>query len=178
MKEIGISEIDPRDLTLTGGLPYFGGPWSNYSLHAIATAIEKIQKNPQLKIMVVANGGYNTKQSFGIYGKSPPAIPWNAEDSEGRQKIQEGILKNFLEDPIEKANGKLTGEGYTITYNRDQQPMEGIVIGKINEYKRTIAYIKGDQENLNEFEHIELLGETFPVYYDDKLQCNIIELPD
>jgi len=174
-KEIEISENDPRDLTLTGGLTYFGGPWSNYSLHAIVTAVEKIQKNPKLKIMVVANGGYNTKQSFGIYGKNPPAIPWNTQES---PKIQEDILNNFLEDPIKKANGRLTIEGYTITYNRDQQPIEGIVIGKIDEDRRTIAYIKADQDKLTELEYKELLGKNLPVYYDNELQYNIIELSD
>ncbi len=172
-KEIGISENDPRDLTLTGGLPYSGGPWSNYSLHAIATAVEKIQKNPKLKIMVVANGGYNTKQSFGIYGKNPAAIPWNVENS---STIQDEILKNSLKDPIKKANGMLMIEGYTITYNRDQQPIEGIVIGKIEENRRTLAYIKVNQDKLIELEHIELLGKSFPVYYDNKLQYNIIEI--
>jgi len=39
MKEIGISQDDPRPLTLTGGLPYFGGPGNNYSMHAIVSGI-------------------------------------------------------------------------------------------------------------------------------------------
>ena len=36
-KGLGIELDDPRGLTITGGLPFFGGPGNNYSLHAIAT---------------------------------------------------------------------------------------------------------------------------------------------
>ena len=38
---LGIAEADPRELTVTGGLPYFGGPGNNYSMHAIASMMEK-----------------------------------------------------------------------------------------------------------------------------------------
>ena len=33
---LGIAPDDPRGLTLTGGLPFFGGAGNNYSMHAIA----------------------------------------------------------------------------------------------------------------------------------------------
>jgi acetyl-CoA C-acetyltransferase len=38
IEAIGLSASDPRGLTLTGGLPFFGGPGNNYSMHAIAEA--------------------------------------------------------------------------------------------------------------------------------------------
>ena len=38
---LGLAPDTTRDLTVTGGLPYFGGPGSNYTTHAIATLIEK-----------------------------------------------------------------------------------------------------------------------------------------
>ncbi|MFN4116850.1 MAG: hypothetical protein ACK4F7_10190, partial [Inhella sp.] len=34
---LGLSADDPRGLTVTGGLPYFGGAGNNYSMHAFAT---------------------------------------------------------------------------------------------------------------------------------------------
>ncbi|GAG54065.1 unnamed protein product, partial [marine sediment metagenome] len=101
MNEIGLSVDDPRDFTLTGGLPYFGGPMNNYSMHAIIEAVNLIRENPSKKIMVVANGGYNTKQSFGIYGTEPPVIPWDERDD---SEIQQSIFSKSLPDPIEDAN--------------------------------------------------------------------------
>ena len=35
----GIAPDDPRPLTLTGGLPYHGGPGSNYVTHSIANTM-------------------------------------------------------------------------------------------------------------------------------------------
>ena len=36
---LGLAADDPRGLTLTGGLPYFGGPGNSYSLHGIAETV-------------------------------------------------------------------------------------------------------------------------------------------
>lgn len=36
-RELGLSQDDPRPLTVTGGLPFNGGPFNNYVMHAIAT---------------------------------------------------------------------------------------------------------------------------------------------
>ena len=36
---LGIEPGDPRGLTVTGGLPFFGGPGNSYSMHAIATLV-------------------------------------------------------------------------------------------------------------------------------------------
>ena len=35
------SVLDPRGLTATGGLPYFGGPGASYNVHAIASIVER-----------------------------------------------------------------------------------------------------------------------------------------
>ncbi len=37
--ELGLAEDDPRGLTVTGGLPFFGGPGNNYSMHGIAEMV-------------------------------------------------------------------------------------------------------------------------------------------
>ena len=43
---LGIDGDDPRGLTLTGGLPYFGGPGNSYSLHAIAETVAEMRDKP------------------------------------------------------------------------------------------------------------------------------------
>jgi acetyl-CoA C-acetyltransferase len=171
--ELGIKEDDPRPLSITGGLPFFGGPWSNYSLHAIVSAVYLIRKNPLLKIMVIANGGYNTKQSFGIYGTEPPVLLWGEQNN---AEIQQSILAKQLPEPIEQANGKLTIEGYTITYDRTGMPKQGIVIGTLENNRRTIAFINAVPDILIKLEKQELVGQRFPVHYDINLDRNIINL--
>ena len=43
---LGISPTDPRGLTVTGGLPFAGGPASNYMMHAIATMAGVLRDDP------------------------------------------------------------------------------------------------------------------------------------
>ncbi len=62
--ELGLST--DRDLTVTGGLPFAGGPWSNYVTHSIATMVERLRATGGTGL-VFANGGYLTKHSFGVY---------------------------------------------------------------------------------------------------------------
>lgn len=173
MDEIGLKADDTRDLTVTGGLAYFGGPWSNYSLHAIITSIELIRKNPTLKIMVIANGGYNTKQSFGIYGNRPPYAPWNEKEE---NTIQRQILKKSLTLPVEKVNGQFKVEGYTLIFNRQGEPIKGIAIGCLKNGNRTLAYIHASKDKLTEIEKKELVGKIFPIRFNEELNRNIIRI--
>jgi acetyl-CoA C-acetyltransferase len=158
-----IMEEDPRPLTITGGMPFFGGPWSNYSLHPVITAVDLIRKNSSLKILQVANGGYNTKLSVGIYGNTPPIKPWSTEEF---SKAQEEILKEELPKPVEEANGNLTIEAYTIIYKKDGTPDLGIVIGHIENGLRTLAILKEDSKTLQNLSRQELIGRTFTVSHD------------
>ena len=43
---LGISEDDGRGVTQTGGLPYHGGPGSNYMTHALAAMVETLRGDP------------------------------------------------------------------------------------------------------------------------------------
>jgi acetyl-CoA C-acetyltransferase len=172
-REIGIAEDDPRDLTLTGGLSFFGGPFSNYSMHSIVTAVDLIQKNPSMKIMVLANGGYNTVQSFGIYGKEPPAKLWNKNNHE---KFQQMIDTATLPEPVEKAYGSLTVEAYTIIYDRKSIPEYGVVIGRLSTGERTLAFILTNAQTFLKLEQQEIVGKTYTVEYDIELKYNIVKL--
>ncbi len=173
--ELGLSEDDPRDFTLTGGLPYFGGPMSNYSMHAIIEAVNIIRENPSKKIMVVANGGYNTKQSFGIYGTKTPTIPWNERDD---SEIQQSIFSKSLPKPIEEATSQITIEAYTIYYNRDGIPKRVIVLGHLDNGRRTLAIIAAKPELLVKLDQQELVGKIYPVHYDSTRDQNLISISD
>ncbi len=173
--ELGLSDDDPRDITVTGGLPYFGGPMSNYSMHSIITTVNLIRKNPDLKLMIIANGGYNTKQSIGIYGTDRPVVPWSERND---KVVQESILAGALPEPIEQANGQLTVEGYTIYYDRDGSPRRGIAVGRLENGGRTIAVILASPEKLKRMEQNELVGEKLIVNHDSNKGRNLISIVD
>jgi acetyl-CoA C-acetyltransferase len=168
-----IKEEDPRALTITGGMPFFGGPWNNYSLHPVITAIDLIRRNPSLKIMQIANGGYNTKLSVGIYGKTPPKKPWSIDEF---SEMQQEILKEELPKPVEEANGILTIEAYTIIYKRDGAPDFGIVLGLLENGSRTLARLKEDSKTLQKLSQQELVGREFSVFYDYETGFNYLKI--
>ncbi len=74
----GISSDDPRGLTLTGGLPFFGGAGNNYSAHAICEAVQAARSDRGSFALVGANGGWMSKYATGIY--STDTADWSAND--------------------------------------------------------------------------------------------------
>lgn len=68
---LGLAEDDPRPLTVTGGLPYFGGPGNNYTTHSIAAMVELLRENRGSSGLVTAVGMHMTNHSFAIYSSEP-----------------------------------------------------------------------------------------------------------
>ncbi|HXQ90524.1 MAG TPA: hypothetical protein VN768_03130 [Acidimicrobiales bacterium] len=85
LEALALAPDDPRGLTVTGGLPYFGGPGNNYSLHAIATMVEHLRQRGGTAL-VSAMGWYATKHAVGIYGATPPARGWHRADTAKAQR--------------------------------------------------------------------------------------------
>ena len=73
-----IEPDDPRGLTLTGGLPFFGAPGNNYTTHAIAEAVHRLRADRGAYALVGANGGVMGKYATGIYSTLPAS--WSAND--------------------------------------------------------------------------------------------------
>jgi acetyl-CoA C-acetyltransferase len=148
IREIGILENDTRDITVTGGLPFFGGPFNSYSLHAIVSAVNRIRDNPYQKIMVQANGGINTKQSVGIYGSGPSVNPWSGRDDSA---VNNSIIGKAMPEPAIKAEGKFTVEGYTIFFDRQENPRNALLSGGLKTAaERLPSYLRraGSLKNL------------------------------
>jgi acetyl-CoA C-acetyltransferase len=72
LEAMGITHEDPRPLTVTGGLPFFGGPGNNYSMHAIASMVEALRERPDRIGLVGTNGGYLSRHAVGIYSSVAP----------------------------------------------------------------------------------------------------------
>jgi acetyl-CoA C-acetyltransferase len=121
---LGISPEDPRGLTLTGGLPYFGGAGNNYSMHAIAEAVARVRAKPGGHALVSANGGVLSKTSVGIYSTIPTEL--RADHSARLQREIDGVV---APSHVVHPHGWATIETYTVQYGR--QGKTGIVIGRL-----------------------------------------------
>jgi len=119
---LGLSPDDPRGFTVTGGLPYFGGPGNNYSMHAIATLVDKLRAAPGTYGFVGANGGYCSKYSVGIYA-TKPAI-WRERAPSSVSVVAAAPAR------AQYADGAATLETYTVVFSKGA-PSHAIVVGRL-----------------------------------------------
>jgi acetyl-CoA C-acetyltransferase len=171
MREMGISETDPRPISLTGGLSFFGGPGNNYSLHAIAEAAQTVRRDRGKKVLVNANGWYITKHSVGVYGGEPPVNPWVERDD---SSVQRAIDAEALPEPEAEARGVLRVEAYVIRHDSAGEPALGTVLGRLADGSRTLAHIQAGKEELLEMERTELVGAEGRVGFSSELVRNIV----
>jgi acetyl-CoA C-acetyltransferase len=85
---LGIALDDPRGLTVTGGLPYFGGPGNNYTTHGIATLCELLREGPGAGTrlgLATGLGWFVTKHALGVYGSTPPPAGFHRGDTTAAQ---------------------------------------------------------------------------------------------
>ena len=123
----GLAADDPRGLTLTGGLPFFGGAGNNYSMHAIAETIDRARSAPGTFGLVGANGGFADQvlgrrllHHAGAAG-APTAAPTLQAELDARPAVE--VARH--------ADGPATIETYTVTHSRDGK-RTGIVIGRLD----------------------------------------------
>lgn len=167
--ELGIATDDPRGLTVTGGLPYFGGAGNAYVMCSIAQMVTQVRENPGSKGLVTGNGWYLTKHSMGLYSTEPVIGKWSRKDpAEYQARI------DALDHPVldETPQGEGTVEGYTVVHARDKIRM-GIVIGRLKNKKRFVAHVPYDLELLERMKKEDLIGVTGEVSVGDEINTFI-----
>lgn len=133
-EELGIAADDPRRLTVTGGLPFFGGAGNNYSMHAIASMVRALRAQPDAVGLVGANGGYLSKYSVGIYSAAP--AEWRPFESHDLQVEIDAwpAVQEVAGDAL-----ALDGTVETYTIDEDRKPPAAIVVGRTADQKRFTA---------------------------------------
>ena len=121
----GLTADDPRGLTLTGGLPFFGGAGNNYSMHAIAEAVAVTRRAPGKFALIGANGGMLSKYSVGVYSTTP--VEWKPD---GSSRLQGEVDKAPKVTVTERAEGAATIETYSVHY--DWPTRTGIIVGRLD----------------------------------------------
>jgi acetyl-CoA C-acetyltransferase len=153
-KEIGLGEDDPRGLTVTGGLPYFGGPGNNYVTHSIAEMMNTVRATPGIRGMVTANGNYVTKQSGGIYSTTPTERPFAPKPP---KSYQARIDASKGPPTVETATGPAAIETYTVMHDR-KGPSYAILFARDTDGRRFIANTPDDAKLLADMTTQDYLG--------------------
>jgi acetyl-CoA C-acetyltransferase len=158
----GIAEDDPRGLTVTGGLPYAGGPGSNYTTHAVAAMLQRLRARPGIGLCT-GNGWYLTKHSATLFGTEPPS----------RSLTQHAAYEKAVgHAPLAIARecaGRGRVEAYTLLYDREGAPCRGIVLGRLESGERFVANTPHDRSLLEALAAREVCGTQGEVAVRDGL---------
>jgi acetyl-CoA C-acetyltransferase len=110
---------------VTGGLPFFGGPGNNYSMHAIAETVARMREQPGAFGLVGANGGIMSKYSVGVYSTTP--APWAPDRS---AQLQRAVAAAPQVPSRAHADGPAWIETYTVRHAFE--PRTGLVVGRLH----------------------------------------------
>jgi acetyl-CoA C-acetyltransferase len=130
---------DIARFTVTGGLPYFGGPGNNYSTHAIASMFDLFRTSDSPGIgLVTSVGWYLTKHAVGVYGTRPLDAPYAPIDTSGAQAAIDASALSAVPAGVE-LEGDAVVDASTVLYDREGTPIGAPVIATLEDGRRLVA---------------------------------------
>lgn len=145
---LGIAHDDPRGLTTTGGLPYFGGPGNNYTTHGIATVCERLRQDgpdptasPRLGL-ATGLGWYITKHALGLYSATPPPAGFRRGDTSAAQADIEDAALPITSDVTEETPATVVGA--TVVRDRDGRAVGAPMVVDLADGSRMAVAPDGD----------------------------------
>jgi acetyl-CoA C-acetyltransferase len=132
--ELGIEPFaDIRELSVTGGLTFAGGPGNNYVTHSIAALIGRLREHPHDLGLATAVGWYLTKHGVGIYGARPPSSPFRSLSA---QDQVDALPARAVAFPYA---GPATAESACVMYERDGSPSMAMLTALRGDGRRVLG---------------------------------------
>jgi len=131
---LGLELDDRRGFTVTGGLPYFGGPGNDYTLHAIATMTDLVRQRGGTGL-VTGLGWYATKHSVGLYGTVPAEHGWRA----GNTTVAQAAIDDSALVVAEEADGPATVTASTVVMGPAGTPIAAPVVARLADGRQVAA---------------------------------------
>ncbi|HYD08590.1 MAG TPA: acetyl-CoA acetyltransferase [Acidimicrobiales bacterium] len=150
-RELGLS-LD-RQLTVTGGLTWAGGPWNDYVSHGIATMAGILREDAGAIGLCSANGGFLTKHAMGLYSTEPPADGFRWED------VQQLVDAETTVELAEDHGGDVTIESYVVMHERDGSMSNAVVACRTPDGRRAWAG-STDQDVMKAMTSDDLVGRA------------------
>jgi acetyl-CoA C-acetyltransferase len=167
---LGIAQADvsspspSRSATVTGALPYHGGPGSNYMSHSVAAIAERLRTDPSGYGLVSGVGMHMTKHVAAVWSATPGDRPPVPPDPAVMQAAVESDLERArIED---RHDGEATVATYSVLHGRDGDPQWGALVCDLATGARCYARLE-DTDALAASETEELIGRTVQLETDD-----------
>jgi len=138
------------DKTITGGMPFAGGPLNNYMLHATAQVIMRIRENNSEVGLITGVSGMMTKQALAIWGKDP-VMDFEARDVTAEaEKLEIPVPMSSLKE----GNAKVIG--CTTIYEK-LNPVKAVFYAEDSQGHRLVLTSK-EEEIIKQVEEVECIG--------------------
>lgn len=139
-----------RDLTVTGAMPFAGGPYNNYVLQATCRIADLLRQAQGRHGLVSSVSGVLTKQGFGLWSSQPGPNGFVLKD------VTELVAREMTTKPIvEAGSGDGVIAGYTVLHERSQFP-RGVAVADIDGCRAVVQ--TEDPSIVARMESIELCG--------------------
>ena len=106
-----------RELTITGGMAFAGGPYNNYVLQATCRAAELLRARRGRNALVSSVSGVLTKQGFGLWSVDPAPRGFVSADLSDAVAREQRVLEVDAD-----FSGLAAVAGYTVLHGRGQAP--------------------------------------------------------
>lgn len=120
---LGLAAGDHRALSVTGGLPFAGGPGSNYLTHALATMVDVLRRDPGSVGLVSGVGMHLTKHVYAVYSSEPGAVKPPDEDA-----LQQRLDERPRRPIVDHATGPATVVAYSVVHARSGEASWGLAV--------------------------------------------------
>jgi len=131
---LGLATDGSRALTVTGGLPYFGGPGNSYCTHALAEVAVQLRGQAS-RALITGNGGFLSKHAAAVLTSDAARAGNIRWDSDELFTVDaNSIAARPLIDHAQR--GDIVS--YTVVTRRDKEDM-GIILGETPNGERFLA---------------------------------------
>ncbi len=136
---IKVLNLDPfSKLTVTGAMPFGGGPLNNYMLHSTAQMIEKLREHQDKVGLVTGVSGMMTKQGICLWASEPVTEFTVQNVTEEAAKHDKAISMSSLSEGVAKVLG------YTVIYEK-KSPIRAVFYCEDSKGERKVLSSTDDQ---------------------------------
>ena len=133
---LGLDADDERPITVTGGLPYHGGPSSNYLSHSTSHMVDRLRTGQSATALTTGVGMHLTKHVAAVWSRTPGPIRQWTDDGDQRWMALAGSTDRRI---AESAAGPAVLSAATVIYGPGGEPHHALAICDLPDGSRCYA---------------------------------------
>tara|TARA_B100000287_G_C20641286_1_gene783566 strand:- start:734 stop:2107 length:1374 start_codon:yes stop_codon:yes gene_type:complete len=142
---------DNIDKTITGGMPFAGGPLNNYMLHSTVQMLMKIREDANEIGLITGVSGMMTKQALAIWSKNAMMDFESKDVTKKAKKLEIPVPMSNLD----KGEGKIIG---CTTLYEDSSPLKAVFYAEDSQGHRLVL-TSNKKEIIKKVEEEECIGQ-------------------